>query len=127
MPPFRSPWELWQPEQFKRPVGEYDIKIWTQAKERHGRTLNTRSWQDTVFEATEEQAPRILPVGRLGLQVLFLSTKPTGDLSNALKALEDALNRRAYHDDASVDYIETMRVYGPDIPNRILVRVREQQ
>lgn len=123
---FNSPWDHWQPQQFSKLAGDYDIRIWTQPKERHGRTLKTKSWQDTVFEAIEDQAPRIIPAGRLGLKVLFMSPTKVGDISNAIKSLEDAFNRRAYHDDEAIDYIEALRVYGPNIPNRILVKVLEK-
>lgn len=126
-----SPWDHFKEKDlFCREAGEYDISLYTQPKERSTRSghskLKTKGWEDAVFQATEEQAPRIIPAGRLGLRILFMTTKKTGDLSNMLKSLEDALRHRAFHDDEGIDYIETLRVYGPDIPNRILTKVLER-
>lgn len=126
-----NPWQLFKDEQlrFKKQVGDYDFKIPLQTKERsHGATkLSTRTWERFVFEGTEEQAPLILPGGRLGMDILFLSTKPIGDLSNCVKILEDALNRRAYQDDRQIDHLNALRYYGPEIGNdRILTRIRER-
>lgn len=74
-----------------------------------------------------EEAPEILPADRLGIEVLFLSTKPIGDLSNCIKTLEDALNRRAWGDDKQIDYIKALRVYEPGLESRILMRVNERE
>jgi len=125
-------WKLWENSQtFNREVGDYDFPIDAQPKERsHGATrLKTRRWEQVVYEGAEEQAPRILPAGRLSMRALFLATKPIGDLSNCIKSLEDALNRRAYHDDRAIDHIEAMRVYAPDYEGktRILTRVFERK
>lgn len=79
-----------------------------------------------VAEGVTEDAPEILPADRLGIEVLFLSTNPIGDLSNCIKTLEDALNRRAYKDDKQIDYIKALRVYEPNLDSRILLRVKER-
>lgn len=126
-----NPWTLFkdQQNQFLKPAGDYDFKIPLQTKQRsHGATkLATRTWERLVFEGTEEQAPPILPMGRLSAEILFLSTKPVGDLSNCIKILEDALNRRAYQDDRQIDHINALRYYGPEIGNdRILLRLKEK-
>lgn len=127
-----TPWEMFKAEQasFAKLAGDYDFPIASQPKQRsHGYTkLQTRTWERVVFEGAEEQAPQIIPGGRLALDVLFLSTKPVGDLSNCLKSLEDALNKRAYRDDRQIDWITAGRIYGPQISkDRILVKVRERE
>lgn len=126
-----DPWKRFQAEQaqFARLRGDYDFSIYTQPKQRgHGHSkIATRTWEKTVAESAEEQAPRLIPGGRLGLEVLFLSTKPVGDLDNCIKSLSDALNRRAWHDDRAIDWINAVRIYGPEVEeNRILARVRER-
>lgn len=81
-----------------------------------------------VSEAVTNQAPSPPPIHRIGLEVLFLinsKSPPRHDLSNAIKTLEDALNRRAYHDDNQIDYLSGLRIWSPDIPNRIEARIYE--
>lgn len=125
-----SPWDYWQQERaFRVDAGEYDFPIYAQPKQRHGPSGSkaaTRNWEQCVFQASEDQAPRIIPAGRLGIHALFLAQKKSGDLSNMLKSLEDALNHRAWNDDEQIDYVKMMRVYGPDVPERILLRVLER-
>ena len=127
------PWELFDAEhkafeQSKR-VGNYDFNIFTQPKQRsHGATkAATRTWEKAVYEDAAEQAPRIVPAGRLGMHVLFLAQKKTGDLSNCLKTIEDALNRRGYKDDEQIDALKVVRYYGPDVErDRICVKIFER-
>lgn len=110
---------------------EYDLPIEPQAKERArgGRTpIKTRSWEALVSEAVISQAPSPPLTSRIGLEVLFLinsKNPPRHDLSNALKTLEDALNRRAYVDDKQIDYLSALRVWSPDTPSRIEARIYE--
>lgn len=126
-----DPWTRFKAEQvrFARLRGDYEFSIYTQPKERgQGYSkIATRTWEKSVAESAEEQAPLTLPGGRLGLEVLFLSTKPVGDLDNCIKSLSDALNRRAWNDDKDIDWINAVRIYGPEVTeNRILTRVRER-
>lgn len=107
---------------------EYDIPIPPQPKERgRGSTpLKTRTWESLVSEGIEAQIPPRAIETRLGLEVLFLinsKTPPRHDLSNAIKTLEDAFNRRAYKDDSQIDYLSGLRVWSPDVPNRIEARI----
>lgn len=100
-------------KQFTEEVGDYYLPIHGQPKQRAygGRSkLKTRTWEKMVSDSIAEDAPEIVPAGRLGLRVLFLAQHTRGDLSNLIKSLEDAFNRRAYKDDAQIDYIEALRV-----------------
>ena len=121
-------WEV--VDQFKLENGDYDLRISGQPKERafnRRSKIKTRNWESVVSEAAAEDAPEVLPTGSLGLRVLFMSGKCIGDLSNLIKSLEDALNRRAYKDDRQIDMLHAARIYGPDVPDRILVKVLERQ
>lgn len=109
---------------------EYLLPIEPQAKERArgGRTpTKTRSWESLVSEAVTTQGLPSPPLTtRVGLEVLFLmnsKSPPRHDLSNAIKTLEDALNRRAYHDDRQIDYISALRVWQPGIKDTIEARI----
>lgn len=124
---------MWQ--QFEEEVqrfsilnADYDFPIFAQPKQRsHGATkAKTRTWERTVFEAASEQAPDILPAGRLGMHIMFLAQKPIGDLSNCIKTIEDALNRRAYRDDRQIDVLKVVRKFSPDVEqDRIGVKIFE--
>jgi Holliday junction resolvase RusA-like endonuclease len=110
---------------------EYEIPIAPQPKERArgGRTpIKTRTWEQVVSEGVSAQLPAVPPAGRIGLEVLFLinsKTPPRHDISNAIKTLEDALNRRAYVDDNQIDYLSGLRIWSPNVQNRIEARVYE--
>lgn len=130
-----SPWQYWQTvDAFKSgDFDEYDIGIHAQPKQRVGQSghtkLKTRDWESNVFQAAGEQAPETPPLGRIGLEVLFFinsKSPPRHDLSNAIKTLEDALNRRGYHDDRQIDYLKALRVYGPEHKDRIIARIYER-
>lgn len=125
--------EYWkQVEKFKSNYpDEYTIPVAPQPKERArgGRTpQRTRTWEAVVSEGVSAQLPPVPLTGRIGLEVLFLinsNNPPRHDISNAIKTLEDALNRRAYHDDNQIDYLSGLRIWSPDVPNKIEARVYE--
>jgi Holliday junction resolvase RusA-like endonuclease len=125
-----NPWDnMRESFLFQKAAGEYDFPIYSQPKQRHGPNGSkaaTRNWEALIGQAAEDQAPRVIPTGPIGLRALFLCERKSGDLSNMIKSLEDALNRRAFHDDDQIDYLEVLRVYGTDVPNRILVKVLEK-
>jgi Holliday junction resolvase RusA-like endonuclease len=116
-------------EVFNRVSGQFDLPIGVQPKERsfkgHSK-IKTRSWEQLVFEATEEDGPPLLPKGRLALQALLFCSNNRGDLSNMIKTLEDALNKRAYEDDRQIDYLNVLRIVDPKAEERTLVRILER-
>lgn len=90
----------------------YKFPIRAQAKERasKGRSkLATRTWEDLVSESAREQnevmgwLPYEIPIV---LSVDIYTLKPTGDLSNCLKSVEDALNGIAYTDDRLIHQLK---------------------
>jgi Holliday junction resolvase RusA-like endonuclease len=126
--------EHWKRAHYKtrnQQADEYDLPIAPQAKERHGprgSRLRTRTWEEMVAEAITSQAPPEPPRHRIGLEILFLinsKSPPKHDLSNAIKTVEDAFNRRAYHDDNQIDYLSGLRVWSPEVENHIEARIYE--
>ena len=126
-----DPWTLFEQERkkFSIPNAEYDFGLRAQPKQRsHGRTKQkTRKWEKLAYEIADEEAPEVLPDGRLGIEILFLSTSPVGDLDNCIKTLKDALNRRAYRDDRQIDFINALRVCGPEYTDITIARVLERE
>jgi Holliday junction resolvase RusA-like endonuclease len=127
-----DPWTLFEQERRKFSVlnAEYDFGLRAQPKQRshNGVTkMKTRNWEKLAYECAEEQAPEVVPTGRLGIEILFLSTKPVGDLDNCIKTFKDALNRCAYKDDRQIDFINALRVCGPEYTDRTLARVLERE
>lgn len=125
-----SIWQQFEEEKrrFSLLNADYDFFLPAQPKQRsHGHTKQkTRTWERTVFEAAGEQAPEILPTGRIGMEIMFLAQKPIGDLSNCIKTLEDALNRRAYKDDRQIDYLTAVRKHSPEVEqDRVSVKIYE--
>ena len=127
--------DYWQDAQkYRNPAfcDEYDLRIQANPKQRHGpggTKAKTRNWEALVSEAVTESAPESPIINRVGLRVLFMinsKNPPVHDLDNAIKSLSDALNRRAYHDDKQIDYLEALRVWSPDMENRIKAEVYER-
>ena len=88
--------------------------------------MKTRNYQEVMAELAREEEYAKLMNPSLSLEVLFLATQKVGDLSNCLKSLEDAFNRIAYHDDKQIDSLKVDRLYGPQYPERTLIRISER-
>ncbi|MBY0545847.1 MAG: RusA family crossover junction endodeoxyribonuclease [Candidatus Obscuribacterales bacterium] len=114
----------------KRLDQDYNMPLgpqpWQRINPKSGQNqLKTRRYEEIVATLAEEEEYKRNLHPRLSLEVLFLSTKKVGDLSNCIKSLEDALNRISYHDDRQIDHLNALRLYAPSYPERTLVRISE--
>lgn len=85
-----------------------------------------KSWQEYVnLLARMAMAGRPPSTARIGLELVIVMEDrgSSFDITNALKAFEDALNGVCFEDDQQVDFQVTRRVWGS--PEGVRVRVFE--
>lgn len=126
-----SQWNLLNQElaKYSRLAVDLSFPLDMQPKERdaQGQTKpRTRNYEKTVAKLAREDDCEQAQ-GRLFMQVLYLATKPTGDISNCLKSLEDGLNKIAYYDDSKIDATLALRLCSPQFRQpQTLVRIFER-
>ena len=123
-----------RPRAFKTPAGQ--VRVYDPA--------NARDWKRTVQAQVITQKPAAPVEGPLKMSLRFILPRPQSlpkreqfpwrrpDLSNMVKAIEDAMNGVIFRDDAQIVQMDLAKDYGP-APGveirieRVLAQARAQQ
>ena len=114
-----------RPRAFKTPAGQ--VRVYDPG--------NARDWKRTVLAQVLERKPPAPVEGPLEMRLVFYVPRPKSlpkrerhpthrpDLSNMLKAVEDALTGVVYRDDAQIVHLDVFKVF--DASPGVLIQVRK--